>query len=435
MTSEKRYSRLMLGFFPLGITAVVQWALGPLIYPHVWFLFYPSLLISSWTMDRRSGLIATALSTGLIWWLFVPPEHSFVKDPQELFAAGVFFSTGTVIIVFNDRLRKTTERLLKVIEERRVFAALIDNSPDFIGITDRDGQSGYVTPSGRRMVGLAADHPAENTTIPDCYPAGATMIVQVVSTLKELEHLREEWASVVAHDLQQPISVIVLRSDLLLHEGLTETQTEDVREVRSAAKRLSRMVNDLMDASLLETSRMRITLDRLDLGQLVRAVVERDPDAAARTDVRTPIDSRLFVKGDEQRLEQVVTNLLSNALKYGAPETQIGLDVRDAGGYAEVLVTNRGPGIPGDELPFLFERYFRSRAARTSGTKGSGLGLYIAKGLVEAHGGRIWAESTPAETTTFHFTVPLDGPPMPTPVLSSSPDEGALQPEFEGIQP
>src|SRR5206468_12413844 len=125
---------------------------------------------------------------------------------------------------------------------------------------------------------------------PNGEPAGATMMVQDISTLKELEHLREEWASIVAHDLQQPIGAIVLRSDLLLRKGLTGTVMEDVQEVRSAAQRLSGMVNDLMDASQLETSRMRIALDRLDVGHLVRTVVERVPDAASRTDIRTPMD-------------------------------------------------------------------------------------------------------------------------------------------------
>ena len=259
---------------------------------------------------------------------------------------------------------------------------------------------------------------------------GATMIFQDVSTLKELEHLREEWAAVVAHDLQQPISVIVLRSGLLLDEDLTSKQKEDVREVRNAAKRLSRMVNDLMDASQLETRRLRIALDRLDLGELVRGVAQRVPAAAPRTQIRTPVNSRLFVQGDAQRLEQVVTNLLSNAVKYGAPEGEIRLDVRTSDGHAEVLVTNHGPGIPANELSVLFERYVRSRAARTSATTGSGLGLYIARGLVEAHGGRIWAESVPGETTTFHFTIPLDGPPMPI-AAWPLPDESRSQPEFK----
>jgi PAS domain S-box-containing protein len=245
--------------------------------------------------------------------------------------------------------------------------------------------------------------------------AGATMVCQDVSTLKELEHLREEWASVVAHDLQQPIAVIALRSDLLLRQDLTPQQAAEVHQVRAAAKRLSRMVNDLMDASQLETKRLRVAPKRLDVGQLVRDVVGRIPEAATRTEIGTPANWRLFVKGDAQRLEQVMTNLLSNALKYSTPDTSIRIDVREnkIDAAVQVSIANRGPGIPSHELPKIFERFVRLSAARRSGTRGSGLGLYIAKGLIEAHGGRIWAESVPGETTTFHFTIPLDGPPVP----------------------
>jgi signal transduction histidine kinase len=120
----------------------------------------------------------------------------------------------------------------------------------------------------------------------------------------------------------------------------------------------------------------------------------------------------LFVRGDEQRLEQVMSNLLSNAIKYGTPGTQVVFELRERDGYAEVTVSNRGPGIPADELPRLFDRYMRSRTVSAEGPKGLGVGLYIAKGLVEAHGGRIWIESVPGDTTTFHFTIPLDGPPV-----------------------
>lgn len=114
-----------------------------------------------------------------------------------------------------------------------------------------------------------------------------------------------------------------------------------------------------------------------------------------------------FLFYDARRLEQVVTNLVSNAVKYGEPGTGIEVDVRVHTADAEISVTNRGPQIPADELPFLFARYVRSRAARTSAVEGAGLGLFIAKGLVEAHGGHIWAESLPPGITTFHFTIPL----------------------------
>jgi PAS domain S-box-containing protein len=240
--------------------------------------------------------------------------------------------------------------------------------------------------------------------------AGAVMILQDVSTIKELEHLREEWASIVAHDLQQPLSTIFLRCQLLLESTLGENQLDDVRQIAAATARLRRMVGDLMDASLVETHRLKVTLDRIDLGPFVRDVVQRMPEAARRTTVEIPTDNPICIKGDAQRLEQVLINLLSNALKYGAPDTEVRLEVRQRDGNAEILVSNRGPGIPSDEIPLVFQRYVRARAAGTA--SGSGLGLYIAEGLVKAHGGKIWVESTPGETTTFFFTVPLDQPPV-----------------------
>lgn len=240
--------------------------------------------------------------------------------------------------------------------------------------------------------------------------AGATMVLQDVTKLKELEALREEWASLVAHDLQQPVNAIVLRSDLLLvHGALGAKQQEDVRHIRASAVQLSRMVGDLLDASQLDTHRMQLTLERHELGALVREVVSRNPDAAPRVRLTT-VDRPLYVRADAGRLEQVLTNLLSNALKYGQPGTEIAVELTAAGAEAELTVANRGAGIPAEELPFVFERHVRTRAAKKGGARGSGLGLHIARGLVEAHGGRIWATSVPGETTTFRVRVPLESP-------------------------
>jgi PAS domain S-box-containing protein len=264
---------------------------------------------------------------------------------------------------------------------------------------------------------------------------GATMILEDVSTLKDLERLREEWTSIVVHDLEQPIHTIVLRADLLLRAGLDHKLSEEVGHIRTAAKRLSRMVSDLLDTSQLETQRMRIAVGPVDLAKLVHEVVERTPEAASRTKIRVPVRCQLIVHGDAQRLEQVVTNLLSNAVKYGIPDTEIWIDIAESGQYAKVSVANRGPEVPGDELPLLFDRFVRSRAARTSNTRGLGLGLYIAKGLVEAQGGRIWAEGGPGGMTTFHFTVPLEVSRI---VPASSPPSaarGASRSELRTVQP
>jgi len=266
----------------------------------------------------------------------------------------------------------------------------------------------------------------------DKKPAGAMMVFQDISTLKELERTREEWATIIAHDLRQPISVIALRSALLQRARLSDQQLHDVRQIHASAEHLSRMTSDLMDASLLETRRMQVTLERLDLCQFLRDVVQRVPVGAGRIRIQAPSDARLFIKGDAQRLEQVLTNLLSNAVKYGAPETDIGLELRSAHGNAEILVTNLGAGIPPDDLSILFDRYVRSRAANTGTTRGLGLGLYIARGLVEAHKGHIWAESVPG-VTTFHVVIPLDGPPAPAEAPASD-ETGASHPELHGVR-
>jgi signal transduction histidine kinase len=110
---------------------------------------------------------------------------------------------------------------------------------------------------------------------------------------------------------------------------------------------------------------------------------------------------------DPARIEQVLGNLLSNAAKYSTLDSPIGLTIERRGAAVEVAVSNAGPGIAPDEVPRLFERFYRTRGAQAGERPGVGLGLYITKGLVEAHGGRIWVESAPGETTTFWFTLPI----------------------------
>jgi len=237
------------------------------------------------------------------------------------------------------------------------------------------------------------------------------MILEDVSELKELERFREQWASLVAHDLRQPINTIVLTSDLALRSATTKEQRDQILRVRNSAKRLSRMVSDLSDALQIETHRLKLLRERLDLGALVHEVVERAPDVASRTKVHTPGDRRLFVSGDAGRLEQVLTTLLSSAMECGAPERDVRVELEGSGDRAEISVTNFASGIAIDDLSQLFERCDRAHALKLGVAKGSG--LYITKGLVEAHGGTIWAERDGDDETVCHLTLPLDGPPIP----------------------
>jgi len=239
---------------------------------------------------------------------------------------------------------------------------------------------------------------------------GAVMVLEDITLLRQLERLREEWIALVAHDLRQPISVISLAAQMLRRNvGLTPPQAEVLRRLIGAAERLPRMIDDLLDASRVEARRLNLHRQDLDLAAHLREHVDRLATVlqghALRLDVRGELRP---MRADPGRLEQVLGNLLSNAAKYGEPGAAILVVAEDRGPEAEVSVTNRGAGLEPEELSQVFTRYYRAPSAKAGPQSGLGLGLYITRGLVEAHGGRIWAESTPGETTTFRFTLPYE---------------------------
>ena len=246
--------------------------------------------------------------------------------------------------------------------------------------------------------------------------AGAARIVVVIQDItlpKELERQREEWTSLIAHDLRQPMTVIASYAELAAAdraELLTPLQREAIDQIRASANQLERMVADLLDASRIEARRMTIEEELVAVPELLRSIVDRNATSQGDHVIRLNIEDGLpGVKADPGRLEQILSNLLSNAAKYGYPGTEIQVRARQDSGQVEISVSNKGDGIFPEELPDLFSRFRRARLAREKKIAGIGLGLYIVKGLVEAHGGRIWAESVPAETTTFYFTLPAPG--------------------------
>jgi signal transduction histidine kinase len=238
---------------------------------------------------------------------------------------------------------------------------------------------------------------------------GVTMIVEDISERKQLERMREEWSAIVAHDLRQPVGVIKLAADLLLHmhAGWSERERKILDRIQSSSTHLSRMIGDLMDASLIESRRLSIDRKPTDVGALVQSVVESLDAAAAGYEVRVKVEGPREAFIDADRIRQVLGNLLSNATKYGRPGTEILIEMFGRDDVIEIVVTNHGPGIPAWQVPLIFSRFERAREARVGGL---GLGLYIAKGLVEAHGGRIWVESIPDKTTTFHVELPRSTP-------------------------
>ena len=231
-----------------------------------------------------------------------------------------------------------------------------------------------------------------------------------ITHVKALQRMREEWTSVIAHDLRQPIGIIAMASDFLpeIHAGqMSQKERDFMDRIRNAANTLARMVDDLLDMSLLEANRLKLERSWVDPLALVGEIVERQRQTAQSAHVQVLNGHSLSpVYVDPMRIGQVLGNLLSNAIKYGDNDHEIVVQLDRHGSEIEIAVTNHGKGIEPDELPRLFDRFARSKTTRGTGVPGLGLGLYISKGVVEAHGGRLWADSKPGDTTTFHLTLP-----------------------------
>lgn len=226
---------------------------------------------------------------------------------------------------------------------------------------------------------------------------------------EHLERLREEFAAVVAHDLRNPIQAMLLQLDLLLRrtrEGQVSVPVDALHRLHRGGEHLAEMVNDLLDATRIEASRLRVSLQPVSLPDLVSELVERvgptlgpHPLSVAHA---APVPR---VRADPARLEQILTNLLENAAKYSAEGTPIRVVLRPDGDGASVCVEDEGWGISADELPRLFDRFYQARRARAK-RSGLGLGLYITKGLVEAQGGRIDVRSEVGRGSVFGVWLP-----------------------------
>ncbi|MDC3958950.1 PAS domain S-box protein [Polyangium jinanense] len=233
---------------------------------------------------------------------------------------------------------------------------------------------------------------------------GTVVTYEDITPLKELERMRQEWTSVVAHDLRQPVTTITTLASMLARSSADPTARRRAERIVESAERLGRMIGDLLDLSRIEAHRLELVRAPTDIPELLAHVIEASGD---RERVTLSICGDLpVVSVDAQRLEQVAENLLSNALKYGTPGTPIEVVAERRGAEIMVAVRNQGPGIVAEDMRTLFERFKRGRAQGGS-IKGLGLGLYIVRGLVEAHGGRVHAESVPGESTTFTFSLPI----------------------------
>jgi signal transduction histidine kinase len=231
----------------------------------------------------------------------------------------------------------------------------------------------------------------------------------MASDLEHTEKLRQNMVADVAHELRTPISNIQGYLEAL-QDGVIKPDKETISSLYEEAALLSRLVDDLQELSLAEAGELKLVIQPEDIGGIVRRAVAAvgAKKRAKEVSLAVELPERLPpVNIDARRVGEVLRNLLENAVEHTGKGGSITVAARQQGSWVEVSVADTGEGIPAEELPNIFERFYRVDKSRARATGGSGLGLTIAKRLVEAHGGRIEAQSQPGKGSRFSFTIPV----------------------------
>jgi PAS domain S-box-containing protein len=229
------------------------------------------------------------------------------------------------------------------------------------------------------------------------------------ANLARIDRTKSEFLSIVSHEFRTALTGIQGFSELIRDGGL---EPDEVRAyggyIFNDADRVNRLIGDMLDLDRMESGRMTMRSADVDLNDILMEAIARATSTTVSVEFKSDLDPRLpIVTGDRDRLIQIVSNLVNNAVKYSPEGGTVTLTSQGEGRYALVSVTDTGIGIPAEEIGHVFERFRRVRSGAAQSIPGTGLGLTIVKQIVEMHGGKIWVESAVGHGSSFHFTIPL----------------------------
>lgn len=242
--------------------------------------------------------------------------------------------------------------------------------------------------------------------------SGVWLVLEDVSELRRLQRIRAEFIDNLSHELRTPLTTISLLAETASRdaESASPRLRDRISKIEVETGHLIQMVNELLDLSRIESGTAQLLLDDVDMVKVVRSTAERLRLFAERQGLRIVLDTPEHVspvRGDEDRLGQVLVNLLHNAVKFSPNGGDIVVGVRETADGITVWVRDPGMGVPRADLTRIFERFYKVDRARFRGRGGTGLGLSISRHVVDSHGGRIWADSEEGHGSTFSFTIPL----------------------------
>jgi signal transduction histidine kinase len=341
----------------------------------------------------------------------------------------------------------------RVTEERSRLEATLVETADAVVLTDRSGRIILVNQAASQWFRinpeLAMDRPASEifyehplgdvlmnpevslpttleittptervlyATISEVTDVGRVAVMQDITALKQIDRMKSQLLGTAAHDLKNPLNAIRLGADLLSDAPLDDNQRRALSMMQRATDSMTNLITGLLETIRVEST-ANIVFEPCQINDLIRRAIE---DLRPLADARNhkinyqPPEEPLLIAGDPNRLNSVMSNLLSNAIKFTDPGGEISVTAKWDDDEVTVSVQDDGPGIPKSEIPRIFEHLFRGRAVVSdpdNPVEGTGLGLALARTIIEQHGGRLWVESKEDEGSTFHFALPREATP------------------------
>ncbi len=234
------------------------------------------------------------------------------------------------------------------------------------------------------------------------------------SLLERMNQEKNYFMGIVAHDLRNPAGIITGFADLLmesLNDRLDEDEKKSLEIIHSTGDYMLKLLNDLLDFTKIESGKYVPDYKETDLQELISKNVILNNIFASKKNISVKFtcgEKPEFIKLDALKIEQVLNNLISNAIKYSPPDTEINISLTSENGNIKVSISDQGQGIPENEIPKVFKAFETTSVKSTSGEKSTGLGLSIVQKIITAHKGRVWVESALGIGSTFYFTIPME---------------------------
>lgn len=242
---------------------------------------------------------------------------------------------------------------------------------------------------------------------------GAVAVIRDKTEETKLEKLKSDFIANVSHELRTPIAMLQGYSEAII-DGVVTTEEERIDMIRviyDESQRMSRLVTDLLDLARMESGHMTLYKEDVPFVAVIERMTHKFDQTAKEKHVHLQIETdfsdETLISIDEDRIEQVLTNLIDNAIRHTPADGSVTVSMENEQNFAKIQIKDTGQGIPQDDLPYVFERFYKADKARTRSKSGTGLGLAITKNIVEAHNGRITVDSVEQQGTTFTFYLPL----------------------------